>query len=279
MSTATLERPTVTAEPVAELVTITPDLAQLWLGLNTDNRALKTGQIEAYARDLAEGRWWVNGDTVVFAGPRHMPTKLLDGQNRLHAVLKSGVPLRTFVVFGVDEGAQPSMDSGAKRTVADNLRIAGVQYASDVAAAAALAIRFQDGRVAGYGSVVSNDRAVEFIAEHPDLVRSASVAVSTTKKAGVPKSYITYTHWRFSQLDLEAATVFWRDVAEKVGLEAGDPVLALYNRFAQARNSHERVSPGAAISGIFRAWNARRLGQPLARVQFNTPTGDLPKIR
>jgi hypothetical protein len=41
----------------AELVTITPEMAEQWLGKNTKNRPLKKTKIEQYARDIAAGRW------------------------------------------------------------------------------------------------------------------------------------------------------------------------------------------------------------------------------
>lgn len=256
-------------------VEVTPELAQQWLGLNTANRKLKAGQVAAFARDMAAGRWVLNGETIKLAGPAYAPTKLLDGQNRLHAVLKSRATVRLAVVFGVSETSQITMDSGAKRTVGDNLTIAGINYATMVAAAAKLALRVEMKRLTAADAVATNAAVEEFIYQNPDLVRSAAVASSYAYKADVPPSLVAYTHWRLAKINLDQATGFWRDAAEKVGLSAGDPVIALTNRFADSRRNRQRVPVEAALSGIYRAWNARRAGEPLRLLRLNSPTGGL----
>lgn len=256
-------------QEVAEFIEVTPDLAQRWLGLNTANRKIKPGNVTAFVRDMTEGRWRTNGEAIKLAGPPFSPTKLLDGQNRLLAILKAGIPVRMLVVFGVAEDAQGTMDSGAKRTVADNLTINGISNAHIVASSAALAMRVRLGRIQGGAVGATNAAIEEFVAENPGLIRSAGIASAYANKADAPKSIVAYTHFEMSMLDLGEATAFWRDAAEKVGLAAGDPVNALAHRFAQARRSRERVSAASAIGAVYRAWNYRRTGRTLGKAQFS----------
>lgn len=265
-------------EVEAHVLDVSPELAQIWLGKNTQNRKLKPAVMYAIAKDLQEGRWLFDGNPIRFAGPAFNPTKLLDGQNRLHAILKSGVTARTLVIFGLQEEAQKTMDSGTKRTVADNLTIGGVKNAAILSAAASLAIRAEEGKLDSSFSV-STARSLDFIDRNPSLHVSAAIASSFAEKADVAKSIVAYTHWRFSMIDLDDATAFWRDAAEKVGLEAGDPVLALTKRFAQARRSKERVPNTAAIGAIFRAWNDRRNGASKRSVMFTINGEGLPPIK
>ena len=280
MSTALLSkiRPmTLTLD--IQIIDISPGQAQAWLGHNTANRKLKPATVLAYARDMSEGRWVLNGEAIKFSGPRSNPGKLQDGQNRLHAILKSKTTIKMLVIFNVPAEAQSTMDSGAKRSVADNLTIAGGQFTSITAAAAGLALRIEDGYLTGHGGQVTNSRSLNFINDNPALVVSAQVASQFSVKADVSKSIVAYTHWRFSRLNLDDATAFWRDAAQKIDLPNGDPVLAVTSRFSQARRSHERVVPGAAVAAIFRAWNARRTGQTLRTVSLTIPNGELPRLR
>lgn len=277
----TITTPALLAESTdveAHVLDISPELAQIWLGRNTQNRKLKPAVMHAIAKDIREGRWLFDGNPIRFSGPAFNPTKLLDGQNRLHAILKSGMTVRTLVIFGLSENAQKTMDSGTKRTVADNLTIGGVKNAHIISAAAALAIRAEEGKLDSSISI-STARALEFIEDNPKLHLSASVASSFAGKADVAKSVVAYTHWRFSMIDLDEATAFWRDAAEKVGLSAGDPVLALSRRFAQARRSNERVPNSASIAAIFRAWNDRRLGVTKRSAMFTTNSEGLPPLK
>lgn len=261
-------------------VEVTPELAQRWLGLNTSNRKLKPRQIEAYAVDMAAGRWVLNAEFVKFAGPEYSPTKLLDGQNRLHAVLKAGVPVTMGVAFGVPERAQNSMDSGSKRTVGDNLTIAGMPYGTLVGAIARVAMKVRDDRM-NWGTVPYTNVAVEqFISEHHELLRSAEIAGRYGVRADVSNAVVGYTHWVLAQIDPEAAFIFWRDAGEKVGLSAGDPVIAMTNWFATARRNRTQVPLPVALSIIFRAWNYRRADQTWSIVRVNSSKGgviDIPE--
>lgn len=251
-------------------VDVTPELAQIWLGLNTANRKLKIAQVQAYAEDMKAGRWVLNGEAIKFAGPAYKPTKLLDGQNRLHAVMKSGVTVRLSVVFDVPDHAQGTMDSGAKRSVSDNLAINGYKNTTVIAAAASLALRVETGRVAQGNVKMTNAAVEEYIAEHPELIQAGEIAQRLCKRSDVPASLIAYTYTVFSKLDKEAAYVFWRDAAEKIGLEAGDPVIALTNLFSDARRDNRRILPHAALSAIYRAWNARRAGEHMSFIRLRS---------
>ena len=269
------------AEVSFAIVEVTPKQAQIWLGLNTSNRKLKPGQVTAFAEDMKAGRWALNGEAIKLAGPAYAPTKLLDGQNRLHAVLKAGVPVTLAVAFGVSATAQSTMDSGTKRTVADNLSIGGISHGAVLAAAAGIAVRAATGRLGGGPVKATNAAIEEFIYENPSLIRSARISASLANKADVPASLVAYTHWVFSAIDPIAAEKFWRDAAEKVGLEYGDPVIAMTNRFAQARRVRERIAPEAAVSAIFRTWNHRRAGKSSDRMQINPRKGSpviIPKV-
>ena len=269
----------VATEIQTELIAVTPALAQIWLGRNTQNRRLKSDQVLAWTKEMTEGRWQVNGESIKLAGPLYAPTRLLDGQNRLHAIIRAGIPVTTFVVYNLPAHAQLTMDSGTKRSAADNLTISGMKNSMTVAAAAAMSIRFSDGRLSGNGLAVANSRVAEWIEEHPEIEISAAIAGTFAVKADATKSLVAYTHWRFAQLDMDAATTFWRDAAEKVGLMPGDPVLALTNRFATARRNRERFSSGAGVAATFRAWNARRQAQPLRTLSLNAPTESFPRIK
>lgn len=270
---------TVGVEIGTTIMEVTPDLAQLWLGRNSRNRRVKMEQVVAWQREMEEGRWQLNGEAIKLAGPLLAPTMLLDGQNRLTAILRSRVTVRMLVVYGLPVDSQLTMDSGSKRTAADDLTILGIKNSSSIAAAAALSLRFSDGYLNGYGSSVANSRILEWVEDHPEIELSATVAAKYAIKADATKTLVTYTHWQFARIDLDAATAFWRDASEKVQLVKGDPILALTNRLASARRSRERVSPGVAVAATFRVWNARRQGQTLRSITLSGPVDAFPRLR
>lgn len=264
-------------DPTFEIVNVTPDLAQRWLGVNSDNRHTRASHIEAYAADMAAGRWQVNAEAVKLAGTKWQPEKLLDGQNRLYAVLKSGQPfVRMVVAYHVDPNAQTTMDAGARRTGADTLRLKGEQHAAIQASVAMVHFRVEANRLAGAFSI-TNATIDRFVDDHPELVVSADIASRYSRKADATPSVVAYTHWRFAQLNLDEATAFWHDAAEKIGLTAGDPVLAMTSRFMEAKRSNQKLHLNALLPAVYRTWNRRREGKTLYRLPI-TPS-DLPILK
>lgn len=256
------------AKPSAAVVVITPDIAARWLELNTRNRPIRERTVDAYARDIQAGRWQITGEAIKFAADG----SLLDGQHRLCAVAKAGVPVPMFVVRGLRPEAQDAMDTGARRSAADALALHGERAAPTLASAARIAIGIErTGRPEKIQ--VTHGEVTAFIDANPDLREAARFAKGIARKTDCTPSFIAYTTWRLAQIDRQQAYQFWIDVAEKVGLAAGDPVLALAARFAEARRGGAPLKAHEVLSAVYRAWNARREGRPLRIIKVNSPSG------
>lgn len=85
-------------EIYAEIVEITPEIAGEWLEKNIGNRPLSKAAIEKYASDIRSGHWSLNHQGIAF----DKKGNLADGQHRLYAIIKTGVSVRSIVVYGVD---------------------------------------------------------------------------------------------------------------------------------------------------------------------------------
>ena len=120
-------------EPYARCITITPQLAQHVLDdYKRLNRKVSTAKINTYAERMETGDWFgLTGQTIIFS----KTGVLLDGYQRLAAVVKSGKKFRVLAVFGVEDSAFSFLDMGRKRTNANVLEALGVPHAGVVAAA------------------------------------------------------------------------------------------------------------------------------------------------
>lgn len=248
-------------------IRVTPSMAKKWLELNTSNRNKKPGRVAAFAVDMQDGEWMLNGEALKFSGTYEEPKKLLDGQNRLMAVVQAGVPVVMSVFFQVPEWAQEAMDSGTRRTVADNVKIQGKNHAVIVSSGASIAMRVSEGNLNGGQIKATNVAMQRFIKDHPELEEAAEVASRYAKRSGIAPSFICYSYWCMAKIDREAALDFWAAAAEKVGLMAGDPVLVLTNTFQTYKSEDKKMYLGTALSMIFRAWNYRRQGKPLTTMK------------
>lgn len=87
--------------PLARRETITPDLAREYLKQNKVNRRLSDVTVRNYARDMRTGNWCLNGESIVF----YEDGTLKDGQHRLTACVKAGVPFETYVIRGIPKAS------------------------------------------------------------------------------------------------------------------------------------------------------------------------------
>lgn len=261
------------ASPTAEMVEVTPGLAQHWLASNVKNRNLRPQIVARYARDMADGNWLLTGEAVKFAASG----ALLDGQHRLSAIVESGVTVRTLVVTGLPDEVQDVMDSGAARKAADVLGLRGVKNSAITAAAIRLAVTEIKGQHLGKFST-THAEIIDFLRAHPEMEDAAEYAAFAQKRVDCPPGVIAYTIWRLAQIDADDSYTFWGGIAEKVGLSAGDPRLALLHRLAQARRSGEYISREGLVSAIFRTWNLYRAGKTAERIHINSRQGGVVPV-
>src|SRR5262245_56702506 len=81
------------------LVYVTPDVAKLWLEKENKNRGIKLFVLERLKRSLQNGRWEINGETIIF----DPYGRLIEGQHRLQAVVETGTSIWSLIVHGIDQ--------------------------------------------------------------------------------------------------------------------------------------------------------------------------------
>ena len=103
---------------------ITPAIAEEYLKKNTDNRPLSNNTVNKYVREIENGEWKRNGESISFSEDG----VLLNGQHRLHAIIKSGHTIETVVVRGCDNDSFTTCDGGKARSNADVFAIAHIKH-------------------------------------------------------------------------------------------------------------------------------------------------------
>jgi len=108
--------------------TITPEIAKGILANNNLNRNINATIVGHYADAISRGQWELNGESIKIAHDG----RLLDGQHRLMAIIKSGVPIKTLVIRGLSTEVFDTLDQGRARTGGDLLTSMGVPQANSV---------------------------------------------------------------------------------------------------------------------------------------------------
>lgn len=226
--------------PTAAIVDITAEMAAQWLEKNHVNRPLRDRKIAQFKRDMLDGKWRITGEAIKFGRSGN----LLDGQNRLWAIVESNCTITMFVVRGVEDDTQGVMDSGTARTAADNLAMAGYKYAQLIASVARRRLSLTD------SNSVTNSEVHEYVEQNPEIVVAAELSSRHARRCDIIPSTVALAAWRIAEVhDWATSDEFFAAAADKVGLRPGDPVLAMTPLFRGYQTEAPRVGPAKSVVG------------------------------
>jgi hypothetical protein len=259
-------------KPEATWEVITPATAQAYLDTMERNRAEKISGTDAYGRDMENDEWLVTGETIVF----DWFDRLIDGQHRLKAVVKSGKSIDALVVRGIDPKAQNRMDGGIRRTFRDQLTLDGVVGAPALAALLRRIYLWKppyNERVNFSRITVTNAELEGVLNEYRYLPDVVAYITPLAAKAEVSKSLMSFLFWLFAQKNQERAVEFVEKWANGTGLEEGDPILALIRRLrSERRRADSQGSRGSlqtmTIWLAVYAWNAYSKNRSISGLQL-----------
>src|SRR4051812_15220853 len=191
----------------SRVLIITPELATIILErMNEKNRRQRRANITRFAAAMDAKEWVLTGDTIKFSRAR-----LLDGQNRLAACVRSGVPFKTHVVFGVDENAFTRIDAGAKRTNPDTFQVAAVPYHAIVGPAVRW-LMIGDG---DRGQTFDNQALLSYYRREVDEKLMHWAASQAASSSGLfMKSALAAHLYLFGQKDKRKAMAFADDIIQ-----------------------------------------------------------------
>lgn len=214
---------------------VTPELASDFLAKNKRNRPLRKSRVERYARDMIAGRWQLNGETVIVSDEDN----LLNGQHRLEAVVKAGVPVWMMITTGVPEAAFSTMDAGLARTAGDVLGMKGIANFNQVAATTRICLNYKDGM--SLNAARTNLEIEDAIDLHPEIEEFVS---SHNKIYNMSHSSVVvaicYLAQRFGTETVNTVDDFVRGVTTGVNLDEFDARLTYRNKMVTMMADKQR---------------------------------------
>lgn len=258
----------------SEVVQVTPELAEMMLERNQDNRPLRPRKVQLWSSMLTEGRWKLHHQGLAFS----RTGKLLDGQHRLAAIAATGVAASMQVTFGVEDAAFDVLDTGANRSGADALAIAGYKYWTSLAAAARVFKNVTSNAPLG-STGVSNDECLNIVKAHPGLYEQCTDGHAMAKALVIPSSATICALYLISaqSVNPERLPDFIEQMTNGTDLRRGNPVLAFRN-MCVARRFHDNLNAGNRASRvaatIILTWNKWCAGKTASepRLRWNGTT-------
>jgi len=263
--------------PTPEWVVITPETASEMLTHNTHNRNIKAKRHE-YAEDMRNGDWRPEAcDPIRFAADG----TLLDGQNRLHAVIDADIEVPFLVVRGVPTDTQAVMDSGVGRKFADVLKLQGEDHHTMLGAVVRLAWEWQRGVSYLAKGRATNSQLLRFLDDNPELRNYATNRQRIVGDASnLPASLVGCLWWVFDMIDDEDAEFFFERLADDTGHNKSEPIhelrRTLHNAAEGARSARGQRDRVWMMAVTIKAWNAYRAGETVGLYRWK-PGGKSPE--
>lgn len=263
-------------------VKITPEIASVWLQSNENNfRPLREALVNKYAEAMKKGQWEHNGESITFDAKG----QLANGQHRLHACVKSGVPFTSAVHYGIK--SSENIDTGSTRGLNQLLAFEGFRESNLLSATINYLHAFADEGSVGFVTVghgrhvLTRHDAVQFAKDNgADLSHSISV---TRKCKTLFSKYGLHValHFLFAKTAGQAlADQFYTSLIDGTGLSSNSAIYVLREKLLRERSKKDlkmQINPYAGL--IIKGWNYWVGGQEVQRFTYNYETEKIAKIK
>lgn len=253
--------------------TVTPELAISMLDNNKVNRPLNEQHVKRIARQIIEGKWHYNGDSIKLS----RLNDVLDGQHRLWAVIEAKQSIETVIVRGLEPEAFATIDTLRKpRSGADVLALHDVTHHRVVISTSLQwLIRWQRKILETYRAPINrieNSDIEQAFADNPGIVRAADRA---SKCRGLTSAgMIAFFYFILTNRNADMAERMVHTLENPAGVGVNDPFFRL--RAHLTGDSNKRKDPLTTIALMIKAANAAYEGREM-RVLMWRNQGDNPE--
>lgn len=250
---------------------ITPQDAVKLLDLNTNNRALRRGTVDRIKHDIANGRFMLNGDTIVVGANG----ELLNGQHRLEAIAAGGVPVESIIIKGVDPAAFSTIDNHRPRSLSDYMKINGISDHSRIAVLVPRAERWdaqQRGRDVASGTKRRGESVyIDFYEDNKERIDGA--IRSPQKYPYIVSSITGIFRYIIGFERADECDKYLREVS------SGDSTIEsnrkVYAAIVREDNNNDSSKSHRVLGILISGWNARQIGKCVKKIPFDG--GPLPE--
>lgn len=255
---------------------ITPILAEKLLKTNTSNRKVTQSHVDFLAKQMKEGNYIEEtGESIKFS----KTNRLLDGQHRLLALIKSGRSYKFRVDEELDDKIFNVIDTGRSRSSGDILSIQGYKNAHLLAATVRFILEYENKRVDFTRSIkYSNEEIIQFVDKNPDIasILTVSDAYYRSFRTNSP-SIIAGIYFILLKKGHSEQTInnFFDQYSTGLGISQNSPVYHLRDRFIKNSINKSKLRISDKVSLIITAWNSYIKGRTLTSLKIPS---EFPKI-
>ena len=208
---------------------------------------------------------------------------VLDGQQRLQAIIKSGMSLAFLIVEDLNKEVFSVLDSGIKRTPGDTFHCAGISNSTNLAAGIKRYLILKGGRIVDDNISQRGFSTKELLTIYYQRKQYWNAAANMSQvwydRCGgiLSKAPLLGFYSYFYDIDEDDAFTFMEKFANGVNLSSNNPIKLLRDKLFMAKiNTRFSMSGYVFTALIIKAWNYYRKGEEIKLLKFTPNTDTLP---
>jgi hypothetical protein len=239
------------------------------------NRPLSDQHVARIAKQILDGKWRFNGDTIKIASTEDV----LDGQHRLWAVIEAKRAVETILIRGIDREAFVTIDTLRKpRSLGDTVALGGqLRHRATIAVALSWLVRWQRNVLPRYRDPVNrienSDIEVVFSA-HPNIVEA--IEKSTKLRSLCNPGIVGFFYYVLGSHNNELAERMMNTLINPAGVAINDPFYQLREWLLGAKGNKAKSNPIEMIAVMIKAANFAFAGREIEKLLWRYQ-GDRPE--
>jgi hypothetical protein len=231
---------------LVDLVWVTPPMADAWLAGKAPNRSIKELSVDRMAKDMLDRTFAFTHQGIAF----DKSGRLVDGQNRLTAIVQSGCTIPLFRFIYMDDetlaNALLQIDNGTKRSPMDGAHIAGLIDSSVPGKAWSIARQMIQSGSSARSYRTTDKRIAGFIVEHIEALTFALNEMKTHTKGISRAGVIAAIARAYYHCDHDRLAEFCRILKDGICASNGDKAAIRLREFVT--NNRSSKSDGGSFS-------------------------------
>ena len=244
-------------------ILVTPEIANEWLEGHTNFRDPSKGTVERYAESMIRGEWELNGEPLAF----NSEGELKNGQHRLLAVVKSGVPVLFSVLEGVDSDLY---DKGKVRSLAEYLSFTlklDKRSSGFLATASGWLYRWDNDKLLTNESP-SEQQTLDLIQNNPLITEAVSYVREQFESEDewaltslLPPGMAVFLRYKIMLSDPEKGNSFFKELIKETNPDPNSVTRVLSNRLKYYRHEKSKKHQRDICSLVINCWSLYKNGE------------------
>lgn len=258
------------------IVVLTTTLARAFL-VSELNRPLSRQNLGFIVDDILGDNFKFTGEPIIF----DEEGRGRNGQHRCHAVIKTGRPIVTLAIRGIDADAFDYMDRNKVRSNADVLGIHNEKAYCLLASAAAYMWRLDNGLL-HTPKGPRPDGTLETVKRHPLLRDGCAFANDPANRTRLlPGGIIAFFYAAALEAcgDRDSVEAFLKAICTGADVPNGSPVFLLRRLLENDIARPSRMPGTLIVAYLIKTWNTRRIGKSVKFLKYVPDVEPYPTIR